>query len=294
MVDSGKRMADLRLLVVVCSLAASAVAAAQQATGPRHANVKFGDGEACLECHKKVANHQVVHVPVAMAACGECHAAPVGKGATIGLKAGATRENTAPLCVTCHDAVGAAVKLAGAHPPAASGDCTACHDPHGAASAALLSSSPANVCLSCHDTVATAIKRASPHAPAVANCTVCHDAHGTSHALQLRAAVNPLCQSCHTGQPPAEGARTATVFGRDLPETEIGLLRRAGRISLDPLGRRGHPTASHPVAGDSVPEVAGREPLTCVSCHQPHGAVTRQLFQYGARGASDLCIHCHK
>ena len=288
------RMASLRLCVVVYSLALAAPSAGQQPAGPRHASVKMEAGDACLACHKKVAEHPVVHMPVAAAACDECHTPPAGKPGAIGLKAGATRERTAPLCISCHEGVGAATKLSGVHAPVATGDCISCHDPHGADVPFLLRAKTSELCLSCHDTVAEAIKQSSPHAPAVANCTLCHDAHGTPHRLQLRAVVNPLCQSCHLGTPPAAGSKAAVVFGRELAADETKFLRDAKRISLEPLGRFGHPSFSHPVTGAFEAARAGKTSLTCVSCHQPHGAGTRQLFQFGAGGATDLCINCHK
>jgi len=287
-------MVSFRWLVVVYLLLQAAPAAVQQPARTRHAGVKVEAGGACLTCHQKIADHKVVHMPVAGFGCDECHSAPAGQSGAIGLKAGATRDNSAPLCVACHDDVAASVTLAGAHAPAASGDCVGCHDPHGADSPALLSTPPADLCLSCHDTVGEAIRQSSPHAPAAANCTVCHDAHGTPHRLQLRAAVNPLCQSCHLGTPPPAGAKQATVFGREFTEVEVRFLRDARRISLDALARFGHPSFSHPVSGVPAGTDAGKSPLTCVSCHQPHGARTRQLFQFGARGATELCIYCHK
>ena len=213
--------------------------------------MKIEAGDACLACHKKVADHPVVHMPVAASACDECHTAPAGKSGTIGLKAGATRERTAPLCISCHEAIGAAMKLSGAHAPVATGDCIGCHDPHGADAPFLLLAKTSELCLSCHDTVAEAVKQSSPHAPAAANCTLCHDAHGTPHRLQLRAVVNPLCQSCHLGAPPAAGSKAAVVFGRELTEDEMRFLRDAKRISLEPLARFGHPSFSHPVTGAS-------------------------------------------
>jgi predicted CXXCH cytochrome family protein len=283
-------MVQLCRLVVLCALVTAPVLSAADSPQSPHARMKADAGAACLACHKKVAERAVVHVPVAAATCEDCHTDPDTTG-KIGLRSGATRDNTAPICITCHTDVGGTAKLPGAHPPAAAGDCAGCHDPHGADAAALLSSSAADLCLSCHDTVASAVKQASPHAPAPANCTLCHDAHGTPHRRQLRAAVNLLCQSCHLGTPSSADMKSA-FLQRELPEAEVRFVRDARRISLDPLARHGHPTASHPVAASEGG--AGNTPLTCVSCHQPHGASTRQLFQFGARGAMDLCISCHK
>ena len=152
---------------MVSSLVLAAPSAAQQPAGPRHATVRIEAGDACLACHKKVADHPVAHMPVAASACDECHTAPAGKSGTIGLKASATSERTAPLCISCHEDVGAAVKLSGVHAPVATGDCLGCHDPHGADVPSLLLAKTSELCLSCHDTVAEAVKQSSPHAPAV-------------------------------------------------------------------------------------------------------------------------------
>jgi len=130
------------------------------------------------------------------------------------------------------------------------------------------------------------------HVPAGASCTTCHDAHASRHPSQLRQPIQELCLGCHAETPAG-------------PDTSLDDLLPAGRAATRPPasgGRRvhldegmttGHPIRGHPVSGRPDP-VDRSKPLTCVSCHNPHGGRARQLFRFGAVGLSGVCVGCHR
>ena len=261
-----------------------------------HAAVTADTKDAeCVECHKDVTAKPELHAPAAAESCLECHVAPpAGKPGPMSLAKGATKDNTAPLCTSCHEAVGQRLKEAQVHGPVASGDCISCHDAHGSDFPLFLAASRKDSCLMCHDTVSAALGEKMPHAPAAQGCGICHDPHGSANPAQLRAAGNALCSACHVASPaPAAAGSAPALFGRDLPEAERKLVSDAGRIALDAMGRRGHPNMEHPVAGVPDPNDKTRM-LSCVSCHQPHGAAGKPLLQFGLTSTMELCLKCHK
>ena len=288
----------LHLTLIVLALAAPAplsqsTGGTQDATpvAVARAHASMQEGSSCIPCHRALTERPVTHAVVAAESCGECHVPPAGGKGKVGLLRDATRDNTAPLCGTCHEEILKRVGLSSPHPPAAAGDCLGCHDPHGSAAPALLNAQAPDLCVGCHEEVGEAVKRSSPHAPAAAGCSTCHDPHGSARAAQLKDGVNSLCLGCHGAgdgretSSPSRSAAAAAPAGR--PE---GF---ASPVSLDPLGRTGHPRAGHPVSGGTNPADKKKGPLTCASCHEPHGAGTSTLLKFGVAGPMELCLKCH-
>jgi predicted CXXCH cytochrome family protein len=195
-----------------------------------------------------------------------------------------------PLCLTCHEEMRDGLKQKYVHAPAQSGECGRCHDPHGSAFKYQLAASATDSCLQCHEDVREELAAKFGHDPAAAACGICHDAHGSKHPRQTRMALNDLCLQCHYdgSTVPSDDARAPVEL---LPSARA-MAAKGSRIHLDGRGTRGHPSVNHPVEGPK--ELADpKRPLTCVSCHNPHGAKSRQLFRFGVVGVSDLCLKCH-
>jgi predicted CXXCH cytochrome family protein len=284
------------MVVALCALVPPPVRQEPPKTPAGHPLVRTADdGATCLVCHKKVASHQVLHAPVAGEDCASCHTiATKGQVSAIGLAKAAKKDSTAPLCLSCHDELAATLKAPHTHEPAASGDCTSCHDPHGSAAPFLLASDQRKLCTTCHDGVAEALQGKTGHAPATASCTICHNPHGAPLERQLRVGVNVLCRACHAlprARPSA--AEASKTLGRTLADNEAALLNAATPVMLDAAGRSGHPIDGHPVTGRASSSAPGRE-MTCVTCHDPHGAPGAHLLQHGAASPTDLCVECHK
>jgi predicted CXXCH cytochrome family protein len=183
------------------------------------------------------------------------------------------------------------------HAPMAAGTCTTCHDPHGSGFAFQLPGEGRDACLTCHEDVAEAMGKKFAHTPAAKTCTVCHDPHGSKHPAQTREPLNQLCLACHhdapASEPSADDPNAELLFGRTAPADERAMTKAGRRIELHQSLTTGHPSASHPVAGPADPADRGK-PLTCASCHNPHGAESSKLFRFGALGVSGLCMGCHR
>ncbi len=265
------------------------------AAKPHPALAGAGSDAARANCHKDVTTRPVLHGPVATGQCTACHVmTTTGETAAVGLGGGATAEKTSPLCATCHEDMVATLKRAYVHAPVAAGACTVCHDPHGSAFEFQLRARRQDVCFTCHEDVAEMLRQEVPHAPAAASCVVCHEPHGSRFRAETRQGLNTLCLTCHAPRWAAPDLETpAEEEGWRRALAAAGLSGSRRRIGLDVTGDRGHPVYGHPVRGVRDPLHPGLE-LTCVGCHNPHGAAARGLFRFGATNVSDLCIKCHK
>ncbi len=212
-------------------------------------------GKVCAACHPGIEAAPRLHGPVAVYACFQCHRTDYGPARF------AVRSQDAAGCRTCHDdflarALGREKYV---HGPVATGACAVCHDPHGGQTTAILRQTPPDLCLLCHAQTLPLPAGRELHAKLA--CTGCHDPHGGATALLTRLEGNPLCRSCH-------------------PDVD----RDAA----------GHPLAGHPVLADVDPSNPAR-PLTCVSCHDPHG--TRDVTRLGIERNETLqrrfCRRCH-
>jgi predicted CXXCH cytochrome family protein len=189
------------------------------------------------------------------------------------------------LCYQCHKSIPTGRYI---HGPAAVWNCIGCHNPEMSpvkyqfasiepwqatktvetAGPPLYLKTPAKpgltvkgTCLKCHAEIAA---RTFKHGPADAGyCNLCHDPHASSQAAWLRKPAWDLCTTCHTDK--ASGVHVVAGF----------------------VAGKTHPTRFKP-----DPMRPGKR-LTCASCHDPHGAESRDLFVYGARSSSDLCKKCH-
>lgn len=282
-------------VVLAGTTARGGQSSASAPTATRHPALAGAQNDAtCASCHTDVITRQVLHGPVAAGTCLRCHTLnQAGGRVAIGLVNGATSENTAPLCVTCHEDMAARLKQAHVHAPVAAGGCTVCHDPHGSAFPFQLRARRNEACLTCHEDVAEALRQKVPHAPAAASCVLCHEPHASRFPAQTRQGLNTLCLSCHAPTSPAPDVETPAeqqAWQRALAAAGLSGSRR--QIGLNATGDRGHPGHGHPVGGVRDPLEQGRE-LTCVSCHNPHGAAGGALLRFGAINVSGLCIKCH-
>ena len=193
-------------------------------------------------------------------------------------------------CLGCHDMIEQIASKEPRHPAMALG-CKTCHVDHTLPAAnrkaPYLNGSPAEVCVPCHDAL---LKKEFLHEPAKKDCTICHSPHeGLKDGL--RAQSNMLCLECHSDSQKAkfEGSGPVKIFGGKvslLPHDFENLQLLALRDD------RGHPVSNHPVLR---PADAGWPALSCIVCHQPHGAdKSAALLVTEAPNFESLCQGCHK
>jgi predicted CXXCH cytochrome family protein len=158
------------------------------------------------------------------------------------------------LCLTCHAKMAQVLKEKQVHPPVAGGQCTACHTPHASEVKGLIRAKERGVCLTCHTTVEERFRAAK--------------------AFHPEQAAEGRCTACHK------------PHSSDRPRLLAG----------DPLKLCGgchatHAALSHPM-GSSIIDPRNNEPVTCLSCHGPHGTAYPRFLRGSQR--RDLCIECHK
>jgi len=212
-------------------------------------------GKVCGACHPQVEAAKYLHGPVAVYACFTCHAPEYTPSRFAG------KSSQAAACGSCHADFLARV-LGGkafVHGPVAAGGCLVCHSPHGGATLALVREKPQDLCLLCHaETLPLPIER-TLHGKVP--CTKCHDPHGGPSPMLLAQKGKAFCASCHP---------------------DVAQLQN------------GHPMPGHPTEAQLDPSRPG-QPLTCLSCHQPHG--TNDISKQGILEDEDaqvrFCRKCH-
>ncbi len=228
----------------------------------------------CRTCHKSLVDGKAnVHAP-AKEDCTSCHEVNVSpEGTRITLLA----EGTA-LCLTCHDALAAAVegKLKAKHAPVTE-SCTSCHDPHASAAPRLLIAPVKELCTTCHELATLQAGHSNQLTPG-ANCSTCHTPHGSDIPHMLAGAVQHVpfkeksCDACH--RPPAGGRVRFRARGEALCSACHGGIAAAAKD------------------GGSVHAAvrASRESPGCLSCHASHMSGNAKLL---VKTGTAICEKCH-
>jgi len=125
--------------------------------------------------------------------CSNCHNIHAGPDLKV------RPQDTAEMCLKCHQAQRAQFMMPNRHPVAEHKIfCTDCHDPHGTlADKQLRGDSVKDVCVRCH------AEKEGPfsfeHAENMDECTRCHSPHGTVNENMLVVGLPFLCMQCHEG-----------------------------------------------------------------------------------------------
>lgn len=188
----------------------------------------------------------------------------------------------ASLCTTCHSD-----KTQGkyVHTAMASG-CTTCHNVQtdGKKTTITLMAPVPQLCQMCHSPIEAAVK----HEPYVkGQCLDCHSPHSSNYIAHTRAPTNKLCLGCH-GYRKVSGTTVPLFDGKTVSMKEF---EAAPKLQLAGNGSVGHPYIGHPVAGYPDPFHKG-EPLSCVSCHNPHASPLQPLLSDRWKSV-DVCDQCH-
>jgi predicted CXXCH cytochrome family protein len=251
----------------------------------------------CTMCHNphgsdnaKLINN-TVHGAFEMG-CETCHDTPAN--GEVVLQEGAGKD----MCLMCHEDV--SEKLASGetiHFPLEMDDgCINCHNPHATTSPKLLKDGPVRTCFSCHSELAE--QRAAKdflHRPVFEqSCVICHQPHTGERERFLRTNVSELCLGCHGSQ-----ARKQLAGGQNLllykgvKEVSPKALQGIRFLPVRPGQTKGHPVASHPVAGEHTIKGTPQE-ITCVICHTPHAANgSQKLFASETSRSMEVCTKCH-
>lgn len=164
---------------------------------------------------------------------------------------------TSSSCKLCHVLMNTQKFI---HGPVSSEECEQCHNRNNANEFKLVytSDKEKEICFQCHSDIQEITQtKKFVHAPVVSNhCTICHSPHASKYEFQLRIPTNQICLACH-----------------------------------DDKKEGNHPVVFHPFQSRKDPSNPNKE-LTCVSCHNPHGADNNNLLR-GDGGYFQLCQSCH-
>ncbi|MBP2674774.1 MAG: cytochrome family protein, partial [Deltaproteobacteria bacterium] len=89
------------------------------------------------------------------------------------------------VCLECHDAFKAKMKLPFVHTPVKAGECSDCHNPHTSSHGKLLAGEPGKICFSCHAGIVPAKARSAHKVAVEGNCAKCHDPHASKNKNAL-------------------------------------------------------------------------------------------------------------
>lgn len=165
--------------------------------------------------------------------------------------------------------------------------CTTCHSitTKGEKTTITLMAPAPQLCATCHNPIDAPVK----HAPyAHGQCLLCHNPHSSDFVAHTRAPTEKLCLGCHEARK-VSGDVVPLPGGKTVPVKEF---EAAPKLQLDPSGRVGHPFIGHPVAGYPDPFHKG-QPLSCVSCHNPHAAAMDNLLSDQFKSIK-VCDECHQ
>jgi len=274
-----------------------------------------GKGMAvCFTCHKDLPrSYKITHPPFAKGQCSNCHE-PHNAENPLLLKIG--KEGN--ICVSCHTSA----DVRGAHKgfPKEAKDCLSCHDPHGSAKKGMIrdvlhkpfargcddchkaegGKVSTRICLGCHAKVVEQMLYTHSHLTGGAGnaCTNCHTPHAGDNAGLLKGNQRQVCRACHPGTLEVMAntefghpdnvvcSNCHTVHGSD----ELAMLKKGSNDTCSGC-HESQGAFSHPV-GDKVRDPRTGQPVTCVSCHYPHGTGFKNNLKDDA--GKELCVQCHR
>lgn len=279
--------------------------------------------EQCTSCHPVVAewlDRPIVHDPVASSDCLVCH--DPHSSDYEALLPGEIRD----ACRGCHDS-DAAMTAAHGSPAIADSDCTMCHDPHSSDKKGLLRSLEhgpfaSGSCATCHGKmdgrvdfqiadVRPLCERCHMATKAFADfpnhhildrqesCAQCHNPHASNVESLLLKRPADLCFGCHFNELERDKPRAEYITHDFMDCTECHdphgsendryLRTLAIELCVDC-----HETAhkvTHPVGPDVI-DPRTEQSVTCLSCHQLHGANFEKYIPLDP--TRDLCLQCHR
>ncbi len=253
------------------------------------------DSVSCVGCHDPHGSSEEhlladgsIHAPF-IDDCETCHEGSAGAIMEDGGKG---------LCFACHSDIEEEIAAAAVpHDAIEMGECVDCHNPHASSQPTLLRSPGGTVCTTCHEDQAPGPEEISHGVIDWFGCQSCHAPHGGKNDHLLKEAGNGLCTGCHlsgTVKADADGV-LELPGGLVVPPSKVKQLKL---VDLDSTQSKNHPIPNHPVSGwptgegrSKVPKSFGQ--ISCLSCHVPHTAGSKELFAFGAKTSFELCMDCH-
>ena len=227
--------------------------------------------EACIECHKRTVNKDILHGPTATD-CTSCHEANGQKHPQEDVAGFKLFAEGAALCYSCHTELEEAFGLKNVHKPVKNGECTECHEVHSSNDPKLLFTKSPDLCFFCHSNFdkdreqAKTVHTASYEGN---SCIQCHTPHASAEKKLLAGKSKDLCLNCHNKKIEKTNGVVIANIGKKIDESSY--LHKA-------LNKR------------------------CTGCHNAHFSSRDLLLQNDfpvgpyAKGVEEsftLCFDCH-
>jgi predicted CXXCH cytochrome family protein len=203
-------------------------------------------------------------------------------------------------CVSCHDPHGSPEKgMIRARPHKVFRSCDKCHRT-GGTSPGELAAKGTQLCFRCHGDKRVALQKPGAHEGAKGDCLDCHTPHASNERGLTGGRERETCLGCHdtidrllsasrTVHPTrVEGGKCSICHEPHQTENGRLLVRPIGELCKQCHG--GHAQFGHPV-GPNVIDPRTKQPVTCLSCHGPHG--TQWGFILLDNPSQALCVRCH-
>ena len=153
------------------------------------------------------------------------------------------------------------------------------------------------LCLTCHSIAQDKVL----HRPyKLGDCIVCHSPHASDFPAHTWVSQQDTCLGCHARARLKVNARKKTVrvpWGITLTFNQMqGWMY----LNLNATLTANHPVEGHPVSGPNTALGPKAPPITCLSCHRPHGANHANLLPkmppdpgMSLCKTCGLCLDCH-
>jgi len=204
-------------------------------------------------------------------------------------------------CPSCHNPHGSdQPHLVRSKPHAVFMSCNRCHDTNGPKPQTLQAATP-ELCFRCHAPIRAAAAKPGAHKALEKGCVTCHDPHAADDAGLTKGDERSVCLSCHPAVK-AFMARSASIHplkangGRctichDPHQSDRRSLLKGEVNAVCSQCHKGHAQFGHPI-GAGVIDPRNGQPMTCLSCHSPHGSQMKMLLRADSQRA--LCVECHE
>ncbi len=279
----------------------------------------------CFSCHpqEKIFSRKNIHSPLKKGNCMKCHDPHASDGEFLLAKDGKK------ICISCHSVKDPNLVKSHNNYQLKGADCLGCHNPHSSnnkslvreffhkpfaagkcnschLSSGIIKKGDKELCFSCHPEVKKEFQKVFSHIRGVKGnvCLECHNSHvSDEHALK-KARDDRICFSCHSDTK-KRVMGTSPEYKYKHPKFEefkctschqahgsdYRLLLSSDENSSCGNCHEAQGKFTHPIGKESI-DPRSKRGMTCITCHNPMGAIEEFALRFGRK--KELCTQCHR